>query len=167
MAKTMTETNSAGSRPKLQKMSVYQVQEADKRRRFFIEHPPAGTTQHDLVNPAFWKAIREELQRHDIVTVLCDGDDGDTQRWEMIMNVESVTPDVTVSLRQRIDRKPLSTDITRLDSGEYIQWYAGEDGRHKAYTVFRADGQPTPITGHITIGAARNQWSREQARKAA
>ena len=161
----MSQTNGTSAMPKLRRMEMSQFKEEHGRRRFFLPNPSAGTTQHSLMHPDFWAAVRSQLQRNDIITVIVNGDDGELQRWEAELSVESVTPDVVVSLRQRISRKPLSADIERLDDGGYIQWYAADDGVHKAFTVFKSDGKPTPITGHQTIGAARHQWAREQPRK--
>ena len=161
----MGETNGSAARPKLRRMEMSQFKEEHGRRRFFLPNPPAETTQHSLMHPDFWAAVRDQLQRNDIITVIVNGDDGELQRWEAELSVESVAPDVVVSLRQRISRKPLSTDIERLDDGGYIQWVGSDDGTHKAFTVFNRDGKPTTITGHQTVGAARQQWARQQPRK--
>ena len=144
--------------------NLYQLR-AENRAAYFIKKTPAGTRQHDLFHPDFWRAHRAHLERHDILHVLVEGEDGEPEKWEIVLNVESTTPDVTVSLRQRIDRNPLSTDIVRLGNGDYVQWVAGA-GSQSAYTVFKADGKPTAITGHKTVEAARIKWAQRQPKAA-
>ena len=141
---------------------LYSHKISETRFGYFFDQLPAGTTQHDVTNGDYWRHQRDFLKRNDILQVIVDGDDGEPQRWEIELNVEAISPEVAVSLRQRFSRKPISRDVVQLGNGDYIQWSSDPMGRAKGFCVFKENGTVTHITGHQTVAAAQTLWAREQ-----
>lgn len=155
--------------PRLKLMGLHVCEEEQHRRRWFFDNPPAGTTEHAVLHPDFWKAIGSQLKRHDILTVMCEDAAGNPGRSEVEVTVEKITPQVEVSFRSRHKRQSMIEEIMQLPGGGCIRWATvGVDNvRESGFAVFGENGKPAMgIQGHADAQSAYRRWDIEKPRKA-
>ena len=134
------------------------------RRRFFFDNPPAGTTEHAVLHPDFWKAIGSWLKRHDVLYVMCEDSAGNPGKNEVSVTVEKTSP-VEVSFRSRHKRQSMIGEVRQLPGGGCIRWATiGVDNvRQTGFAVFGENGKPAMgIQGYPDIGDAYRRWDVEK-----
>lgn len=155
--------------PRLQPVQQSICEESYHRRRFFFDNPPAGTTEHAILHPDFWKANASWLRRHDVLYVMCEDAAGTRCKNEVSVTVEKTVPQVEVSFRGRHKRQTMIEEVMQLPGGGCIRWATvGEDNvRETGFAAFDENGQKLGgIQGHADIHEAYQQWDREKPRKA-
>lgn len=156
--------------PRLPLMQQNICEESYHRRRFFFDNPPAGTTEHAVLHPNFWKAIGSWLRRHDVLYVMCEDAAGNRCKNEVSVTVEKTVPQVEVSFRGRHKRQTMTDEVKQLPDGGCIRWAtAGVDNvRETGFASFDEKGHKLgSIQGHADIQAAYRQWDIEKPRKPA